>query len=129
MSAVVDVWQSPNGVYVLGIIISFIDKNRGKLVNFLLDLKVVPDETGKTMFEEFKDTLISFRIEDKLLAVVSDSGKECVIQIGGGNPTMMNNLEDYCKTTNSTFNKSMFWNRCFNHTFHRCVLGRRLLIK
>lgn len=74
LNFICDVWQSPNNDYILGIIVSFISKRTLQNVSLLIDLINIKDDKGETLFRNFIDCLVEYKIERKLMSVVTDNG-------------------------------------------------------
>jgi hypothetical protein len=78
ISLTTDLWTSRAKQGFIGITASFINENF-ELINILLDLKYLPyPHTAEVICEQLKDTINTWNLQNKIIAVTTDNGSNMI---------------------------------------------------
>jgi hypothetical protein len=109
-----DIWTSPQGYLLLGVVAHFVERQDESLIKALLALRVVAGHSGADQFAVLLPTLKDYGIIQKLGGIVSDNAST--------NDTLCRAVEAYLlESEGLKWNASQWRIRCLGHILNLSV--------
>jgi hypothetical protein len=108
-----DIWTSPQGYLLLGVIGHFIERQDENHIKALLGLRLVPGHSGEDQFSVLLPILQDYGIVKQLGAVMGDNASS--------NDTLCRQIEEYFQGEGLNWDASQWRVRCLGHIINLSV--------